>query len=102
MLRIDAVILKPYTSSMLQQSLCQSLLSNPVTPRCRLRQGPTCSRASTSSGVQWPQARGNRLPSKRPMLLQASTLDAPPPVETVEAERPAGLVQVIQHASGAT
>ncbi|DBB14417.1 TPA: hypothetical protein ACH3X3_004714 [Trebouxia sp. C0006] len=99
MLRIDAVILKPNTSSMLQHPLSQSLHSNSFTHRCRLRQGLTCSRASTSSGVQWPQARGNRLPSKRPVLLHASTLDAPPPIETVEAERPAGLVQEHEEAS---
>ncbi|KAL0044447.1 hypothetical protein WJX82_007060 [Trebouxia sp. C0006] len=84
---------------MLQHPLSQSLHSNSFTHRCRLRQGLTCSRASTSSGVQWPQARGNRLPSKRPVLLHASTLDAPPPIETVEAERPAGLVQEHEEAS---
>ena len=86
---------------MLQQSLSQSLHSNKFTYRCRLRQGLTCSRASTSCGVQWPQAPSKCLPSKRPVLLQASTLDAPPPIETVEAERPMRLVQVTGHASGA-
>lgn len=47
----------------------------------------------SSAGRQWLQPHVRCLNSRHAQPLQASTLDSPPPVETVEAERPLAVVK---------